>query len=70
LGELSPTRVTIQLADQFVKTPKGKSLMPSGSRGLSTLSISSFSRPSQYQIPDLKLLLLWGVHFLPLPTQS
>jgi len=41
LGDLSPTRVTIQLADRSVKVPKGESMMSLfGSRSLSTPLIS------------------------------
>jgi len=41
LGDLSPTRVTIQLADRLVKVSKGKLMMSlSGSGSLSTLLIS------------------------------
>jgi len=41
LGDLNPTRVTIQLAERLVKVPKGKLMMfLSGSGSLSTLMIS------------------------------
>ena len=41
LGDLSPTRVTIQLTDHSVKVPKGKLMMSlSGSGSLSTQLIS------------------------------
>jgi len=57
LGELSPTRVTIQLADQSVKIPKGKSQMSlSGSGISSTLLTSLCLRPNLCQICGLKLL--------------
>ena len=46
LGELSPTRVTIQLADRSVKIPKGSQMSLSGSGISSTLLTSLCLRPN------------------------
>jgi len=58
LGELRPTRVTIQLADRSMKVPKEKTQMSLfGSRISSTPLTSSCLRPNLCQTQDLKLLL-------------
>ena len=41
LGELSPTRVTIQLVDRSVKVPKGKSQMSLSGSGISSTPLTS-----------------------------
>jgi len=56
LGELRPTRVTIQLANRSVKVPKGKSQMPLFGSGISsTLLTLLYLRPNLCQIHGLKL---------------
>ena len=56
LGELSPTRVTIQLADRSVKISKGKSQMFLSGSGISSTTLTSLClRPNLCQIHGLKL---------------
>ena len=56
LGELSLTRVTIQLADRSVKIPKVKSQMSLSGSGISSTPLTSLClRPNLCQIRGLKL---------------
>ena len=71
LGDLSPTRVTIQLADRSVKVSKGKiNDVLSGSGSLFTSLISQFQKHNLCLILGLKLLLSQGDHSLLLSMPS
>ena len=68
LSDLSPTRVTIQLADRSVKVPKGKLMMSlSGSGSLSTQLILLV--PEMMSNAELSLLVIIDLK-IPKSTQN